>query len=150
MNARQQQRWRKSGRALKDAKRALAGNDPSPNAAANRAYYAMQHAVQTVILGEEPGPRKGNEGVRRFLSDNLVRTGKLDPKFNKLYVQVTKTRIRADYAEDVSWNDASTAIDQATQLIEAMQQVLFPEQSNENSLDDDDQENRSNPAPAPQ
>ena len=146
MNARQQQRWRKSERALKDAKRALTGKDPSPNNAANRVYYAMQHAVQAVILGEESSPRKGNEGVRRFLSDNLVRTGKLDSKFNKLYVQVTKTRIRADYAEDVSWNDARAAVDQAMQLIEAIQQELFPQQSCENSLDDD-LEGRSDPAP---
>ena len=146
MNARQQQRWRKSERALKDAKRALAGNDPSPNNAANRAYYAMEHAVQTLILGEESSPRKSHEAVRHFLSGNLVRTGKLDSKFNKLYVQVAETRLRADYAEDVSWNDASTSVNQATQLIEAIQQVLFPEQSCENSLDDD-LEGRSDPAP---
>ncbi len=148
MNARQQQRWRKSQRALKDAKRALAGNDPSPNNAANRAYYAMQHAVQTVILGEESGPRKSHESVRHFLSDNLVRTGNLDSKFNKLYVQVTKTRMRADYAEDVSWNDASTSVDKATQLVKAIQQILFLEHSNENSRDDDDDlEDQSIPAP---
>ena len=53
---------------------------------------------------------------------------------------------RADYAEDVSWNDASTSVNQATQLIEAIQQVLFPEQSNENSRDDD-LEDQSDPAP---
>ena len=148
MNARQQQRWRMSERALKDAEKALAGNDPSPNNAANRAYYAMQHAVQTVILGEETSPRKSHEGVRLFLSDNLVRTGKLDSKFNKLYVQVTKTRMRADYAEDVSWNDARTAVDQATQLVEAIKNILFLEHSNENSLDDDDDlEDQSMPAP---
>ena len=148
MNAHQQQRWRKSERALKDAKKAPAGHDPSPNNAANQAYYAMQHAVQTVILGEESGPRKSNEGIRDFLSSNLVRSGKLDSKFNKFYVEVTKTRIRADYAEDVSWDDASAAVDQATQLVEAVQQILFPEQSNENSLDDDnDLEDQSIPAP---
>lgn len=138
MNVLQQQRWRKSERALKDAKKALVGNDPSPNNAANRAYYAIQHAVQTAILGEESVPRKSNEGVRDFLSRNLVRSGKLDSRFNRLYVDVTKTRIRADYAEDVNWNDASTAVSQATQLVEAIQQILLAEQSSENSLDDDD------------
>jgi uncharacterized protein (UPF0332 family) len=66
--------------------------------AANRIYYACFYAASAVLL---QAGRKfvKHTGVRGALYQNLVRPGKLDAKWGKLYDRIFDARQSSDYLE---------------------------------------------------
>ena len=89
--------------------------------AVSRAYYAAFHAGQAALLTE--GQRaETHRGVLTLFGLLLVKTGKLDRKWGRVFANLKDDRETADY-EAMSWIDEDTArraVEEAHGFVEAV------------------------------
>ncbi|MFO8132725.1 MAG: HEPN domain-containing protein [Thermoplasmatota archaeon] len=64
--------------------------------AASRAYYAMFHAAQAILLLKNVYP-KSHAGVIRAFGETLVKPGILDKRMGQMLSQAASMRMKADY-----------------------------------------------------
>lgn len=89
--------------------------------AVSRAYYAAFHAAQAALLTE--GQRgETHRGVLTLFGLLLVKTGKLDRKWGRVFANLKDDREAGDY-EAMSWIDEDTArraVEEAEGFVEAV------------------------------
>ena len=101
---------------------ALAEFDASRYAfAVNRAYYACFYALSAVLLAEGRKYVK-HSGVRAALHRQLIRSGRLDPSWGRIYDRVFESRHRGDYQELVVF-EAAHVKELCEQAIEFVTQI---------------------------
>jgi uncharacterized protein (UPF0332 family) len=97
---------RKAWENLAAARLLLEAEDPCPNAAASRAYYAAYQACWAAMVHEEgiepPEVRPGSKYFRHADLPHEARdAGVLDERESKLLADLCDLRVEADYYEDV-------------------------------------------------
>jgi uncharacterized protein (UPF0332 family) len=112
-------RMARARRELAAARHLASGGFPVQ--AISRAYYAAFYAAE-VALAELGETRSRHSGVVAAFGQLLVRPGTLDPAAGRLLRSLFERRARADYDEDdePTGDDARTAIDDATRLVETI------------------------------
>jgi uncharacterized protein (UPF0332 family) len=93
--------------------------------AANRAYYAVFHAISALALAEEKVFCK-HQGVISFFHSECVRTGRFDKRFGRIVQQAFEDRAEADYEDDVSLDGTvlRVRIDEVRELIDIVKRLL--------------------------
>lgn len=68
------------------------------NAAINRLYYCCYYAATALMLAN--GLSTGSHrGIKTMLGLHFVKTGKLDPKYGRIYQQLFENRQSGDYED---------------------------------------------------
>jgi uncharacterized protein (UPF0332 family) len=97
--------------------------------ACNRAYYAMFDAARGALLASKEPVRseeiKTHTGLIAAFSLHLIKHGRIPTQYGRSLRQVDQIRRIADYSdEEVDRGTASSAIEQATHFIEAVERYL--------------------------
>ena len=66
------------------------------NSTINRLYYATYYAVIALLLDIDLKPTTHN-GAKSNFSEYFIKTGKIDPKYGKMYSQLFTWRQKGDY-----------------------------------------------------
>ena len=106
----------KADEKLKVAKSLLKMNDYEDTV--SRAYYAVFHSAQAVLLTEGLNART-HQGLINLLGLHFIKTGKLDKKFGRFLAELKDDRERSDY-EIYSTIDEATA----TQAVKEAEEFL--------------------------
>ena len=94
---------RKAIENLEAARLLMTGDDPCPNAAASRAYYAAYQACWALLVAEDHRPEKSDRGTyfpHKTLPEIAVRTGVLTKMEGDQLEFLESQRVVADYFED--------------------------------------------------
>lgn len=95
------------------------------NAAANRLYYSVFHAVNALFVndGLQAGRHKSSHSL---FSMYYIKTGKLPLDYGRLYNNLQRLREKSDYNcfFDVSEQDIVDGISIASGFIEAIEQLI--------------------------
>ena len=93
--------------------------------AVNRAYYACFFALSAVLLAEGRKYVK-HSGVRAALHGQLIRSGRLDASWGRIYDRVFENRHRGDYQELVVFEGAHVRglCEQAGEFVTQMRRLL--------------------------
>jgi len=99
-----------------------AGKD---NAAANRAYYSIFHAMRAVLALDRKDYRK-HSAVISFFSKEYILTGSFDRKFSKTIRLAEVLRSSSDYTDyqDATHEEASEVIQRASEFHEAVRAYI--------------------------
>lgn len=123
MTPEQERLLAKAREALAAAHRSIAAGDGST--AANRAYYAMLHAVLAALAGEGVELRR-HGAVHAAFGARFAKTRRLDPRYHRWLLDAFDLRLLADY--DPYWSLDATSIaetaDQARVLIDGIDGFL--------------------------
>ena len=94
-------------------------------AALNRSYYAIFHALRSVIALDEFDTKK-HSTVIAYFNQKYVKTGVFDPGVSKLVTSAFELRGDADYQDFyvVPREDVQTQIDNAGQIIDMVKSYL--------------------------
>jgi uncharacterized protein (UPF0332 family) len=65
--------------------------------AANRLYYAVYQIV-SALMAQEGIRIKSHSGAKAMFELHFIKTGKVDPKWGKLYIRLSDARHESDYA----------------------------------------------------
>ena len=66
------------------------------NVVANRAYYALYHAVMAMMVNDGFSPKTHSGLITEFGREYVI-TGKIDPKYSKVLSQMRSIRENCDY-----------------------------------------------------
>jgi len=93
--------------------------------AVNRAYYACFYALSAVLLADGRKYAK-HSGVRAALHHHLIRSGRLDPSWGRIYDRAFENRQRGDYQELVVFEAAHVReiCGQAREFVTQMRRLL--------------------------
>lgn len=93
--------------------------------AVNRAYYACFYALSAVLLADGRKYVK-HSGVRAALHHQLIRSGRLEPSWGRVYDRVFENRHRGDYQELVVFEAAHVRelSGEAAEFVMQMRQLL--------------------------
>ena len=93
--------------------------------AVNRAYYACFYALSAVLLADGRKYVK-HSGVRAALHHQLIRSGRLEPSWGRVYDRVYENRHRGDYQELVVFeaDHVRELSGQAADFVTQMRQLL--------------------------
>jgi uncharacterized protein (UPF0332 family) len=113
----------KADRALQAAETLLREGDLE--SAAGRCYYAMLHAAQALLRQRDLRYRK-HAGVHAAYGEHFAKTGLLDPKYHRWFLDAFDERLRGDYDIDVFFDPGSVRkrIEQAREFIAAVRRHL--------------------------
>jgi len=75
-------------------------------AAVSRAYYAVFYTASAALFTQSV-QRAKHSGVESAFSQFLVKPGQIEPEFSRLYQRARRRREEADYAEDLSVDEAT-------------------------------------------
>ncbi|MCH8164610.1 MAG: HEPN domain-containing protein [Planctomycetes bacterium] len=91
----------------------------------NRAYYACFYAASAVLLNEGQ-TFKRHTGVREGVHQYLVKPGRLDKRWGRVYSELFQLRGEADYVPLVAIDpsDAAASVDQAEAFVQQMRGLL--------------------------
>lgn len=70
------------------------------NAAVNRLYYACYYAASALMLSEHLETAT-HSGIKSMIGLKFVKTGKLEPKYGRIYQQLFENRQSGDYEDFV-------------------------------------------------
>jgi uncharacterized protein (UPF0332 family) len=116
----------KANRNLKSAELLLTNEDPE--AACNRAYYAIFNAARAAlwVSGKpERAMAKTHSGMIAAFSEHLVKAGHIDVKHGSNFGSESKRRMLSDYGGGVlSADNAKEAIANATAFLSAVKQWI--------------------------
>lgn len=122
----QEQLLEMARRAVEAAERSIAADDAAT--AANRAYYAMLHAAQAALAGEDVEVRS-HGAVHAAFGARFAKTRRLDPALHRWILDAFDLRLLADY--DPMWTLEAVSIqetvDQAGRMIATIEQFLEPQ-----------------------
>lgn len=113
---------RKAWENLAAARVLLDVDEPCPNAAASRAYYAAYHACWHAMNAVGIPTPEVRPGVYYFLHDPLShearRAGVLDAQVSEWLFELLELRVAADYLEeDVTVEEAREALEAAAAIV---------------------------------
>ena len=112
----------KANRCLQTASINLEANDP--DAACNRAYYAMHNAARGALFAarqRELSRAKTHSGVISAFSEHLVKTGQIDQIYSRSLAIESNRRQLSDYEGDaISAEAAKESITSATAFVAAI------------------------------
>lgn len=93
--------------------------------AVSRAYYAVFHAAQAILLTEGLSATT-HQGVVNLFGLHLVKTGKLDARFGKSLANLKDDREDSDYEvfSAIDMATAERAVKEAKEFVDAAQQYL--------------------------
>ena len=94
-------------------------------AAANRAYYAIFHAIKAVLALERIDFKK-HKDVLAYFNQHYIKTEKFPRKISKKISQANKVREDSDYDDEFIPSDDETRIqiDTARELITLVEEYL--------------------------
>ena len=113
----------KSKAKLKVAQRLLEDGDYDD--AVSRAYYAVFHAAQAVLLMEGLSA-KTHQGLLNLFGLHMIKTGKFDKKFGKYLTNLKDDREHSDYEvySAVDQETAEYALREAQEFVSATDQYI--------------------------
>lgn len=91
------------------------------NAVVNRLYYSGFYAV-TALLLKNNIETQTHDGARTLFGLHFIKTGKIDPKYGKLFSKLFDFRQKGDYGDlyDYDENLVSPLIDQVKDFIDEL------------------------------
>jgi uncharacterized protein (UPF0332 family) len=115
--------WQRAQEALRATQTLIASG--FPDFAAARAYYAAFYAASALLLTEGK-PLRSHRGVVALIHRDYVRPGRLPVDMGRILSTLSDLRSVGDYggAAHVSHADASVALTEAHQFLEAVRSLL--------------------------
>jgi uncharacterized protein (UPF0332 family) len=115
----------KARHALEVAKKLQAGDDYSD--AAGKAYYAMFYAAQALLKAHGIEVVK-HSAVASMLGRYFAKTGRLDPKFHRMFLNARRIREIADYGlfEEIVKTSATLTIEEGQAFVDEILRMLKP------------------------
>ena len=121
-----QHRWNQALETLADAEKMDSAN-LSPRTVMNRAYYAMFYgALATFLkLGISIKTSK-HSGIISIFDKELIRNGKLEKKFSKMFHDTFEKRVVSDYEDmkEISIAEAQTAVTHAKKFLDGLKKLF--------------------------
>lgn len=116
----------KARHALAVAKKLQAGEDYSD--AAGKAYYAMFYAAQALLKANGIEVVK-HSAVASMLGRHFAKTGRLDPKFHRMFLNARRIREIADYGffDEIVESSATLTLGESLAFVSEIQQMLKPD-----------------------
>jgi uncharacterized protein (UPF0332 family) len=113
----------KAARVLEFAERLK--TDDSGEFAVGRAYYSMFYTAEA-LLNEKGHRFRKHGGVHAAFREHFIKSGLLDAKYHRWFLQAFSQRITGDYGieSDLTAEDAMILIDQAREFLEVAKQFL--------------------------
>jgi len=96
------------------------------NAAANRAYYSVFHAMRSVLASDKKDFNK-HSAVISFFTKDYIMTGCFDKEFNKTIRLAEMLRSGSDYTDyrDASFDEADEIVRRASDFYEAVESYIL-------------------------
>ena len=93
--------------------------------AASKIYYAMFYAAKALLAAEGIDVVK-HSAVESALGYHFAKTGRLDPRYHRMFINARKIREIADYDidEEVVEPDATLKLDEGRAFVTAVKQLL--------------------------
>jgi uncharacterized protein (UPF0332 family) len=115
----------KARHALEVAKKLQAGDDYSD--AAGKAYYAMFYAAQALLKAHGIEVVK-HSAVASMLGRYFAKTGRLAPKFHRMFLNARRIREIADYGlfEEIVKTSATLTIEEGQAFVDEILRMLKP------------------------
>lgn len=109
---------------LKSAKATLKIGDL--RTAVDRAYYAMFHAAQAVLVWMGISPSRTHRGLRNSFGKNVVLKGLCDKRFGKMLTKGFNMRQVGTYTIDAHFDKESVKelIEDAQRFVEEMKRIM--------------------------
>lgn len=113
----------KARHALEVAEKLQAGGD-FPDAA-GKAYYAMFYAAQALLKAHGIEVVK-HSAVASMLGRHFAKTGRLDPKFHRMFLNARRVRETADYGlfEEIIEPTATLTLEESRTFIAEVERLL--------------------------
>jgi uncharacterized protein (UPF0332 family) len=113
----------KAHHALEVAGKLLSGRDFSD--AAGKAYYAMFYAAQALLKAHGIEVVK-HSAVASMLGHHFAKTGHLDPKFHRMFLNARRVRETADYGlfEEIIEATAIITIEESQAFVTEIERLL--------------------------
>lgn len=94
-------------------------------AAINRSYYAMFHIASAALLTQAV-KRSKHSGVQAAFAEFLVKPGRIEPEFSRLYRRSRSQREAADYQDEFVADEATArqALADAERFVERVERFL--------------------------
>ena len=119
-------RLKQAEETLAEAEKMLAG-DFSSRTIVNRAYYAVFYATLVLFLRFEIDCKTSKHaGVISIFDRDVVRSGKMEPRFSRMLHRLFELRQKADYKElvEIALEDAVNAVRHAGEFVAAVREVV--------------------------
>lgn len=96
------------------------------NAAVNRAYYAIFHAMRAVLAIDGVDFKK-HSGVISYFNKEYIKKGVFDKRFSKIIQNANISRTGSDYEDfyDVSKQEAKDKCAEAMEFYEEIERYIF-------------------------
>lgn len=116
--------WNKATNSLKSSQ-LLLKNDMYDDAV-SRAYYAILHAAQSVLLTKDI-KAKSHRSVRTLFGKHFILTDIIENEFSQILSELQDIRFITDYSEQYFITDeiAEENVEQAIQFVERMKTYLI-------------------------
>jgi uncharacterized protein (UPF0332 family) len=95
--------------------------------AAGKAYYAMFYAAQALLRAHRIEVVK-HSAVASMLGRHFAKTGDLDPKFHRMFLNARRVREVADYSlfEEVIESTANLTLEESQAFVSEIERLLQP------------------------
>jgi uncharacterized protein (UPF0332 family) len=115
----------KAHHALEVAWKLQAGGELAD--AAGKAYYAMFYAAQALLRTHSIEVVK-HSAVASMLGRHFAKTGRLDPKFHRMFLNARRVREVADYGlfEEVIESTANLTLEESQAFVSEIERLLQP------------------------
>jgi uncharacterized protein (UPF0332 family) len=115
----------KAHHALEVARKLQAGGELAD--AAGKAYYAMFYAAQALLRAHGIEVVK-HSAVASMLGLHFAKTGRLDPKFHRMFLNARRVREVADYSlfEEVIESTANLTLEDSQAFVSKIERLLQP------------------------
>lgn len=122
MNEEVQLHLSKADDCIKDAELLLAAHRAS--AAVGRSYYAMFHAASALLSGKDI-KRHSHQGLISAFGQFFVKTGCIDSKFHKYFIEAFDLRQESDYqpVAEVTELQAGKMLDRAKEFVDVCRKL---------------------------
>ena len=122
MSTQHEHEWERALRCWTTARELLRSNDP--DSVADRAFYAVFHAVTALFLLEGRTHTK-HEAIETAVHRDLVRSGRVDAHFGASYTKLRELRMVADYGgkTHIDAETAQDAVERAEHLIKEVRRL---------------------------
>jgi uncharacterized protein (UPF0332 family) len=115
----------RANECIKDAEYLLSGSRNF--AAVGRGYYAMFHAATAALL-KKGIIRHSHQGIISYFGHEFVKTGLVDPKFHKYFIEAFDLRQESDYQPlaDITQEQVNKVIERSKEFLEICKILCQP------------------------